>query len=92
MQSQSASRGRSALEPGRSYTVEADGRGAHYRSVLTVDPSGPGTLLSMSFGGEPTGMASRIMAATVGRLFEGATRKAFERDLADIAAAAESVG
>jgi len=81
-----------AIEPERSYTVEADGRGAHYRSVLTVEPSGEGTVLSMTFGGEPIGLAARIMAATAGRLFEGATRKAFERDLADIAAAAESKG
>lgn len=30
------------------------------------------------------------MAATVGKLFEGATRKAFKKDLAEIAAAAEA--
>jgi hypothetical protein len=32
------------------------------------------------------------MAATVGRLFIGATRRALETDLADIARAAESSG
>ena len=30
------------------------------------------------------------MSATVGRLFAGATRKAFEQELVDIAAAAEA--
>lgn len=79
-----------SLEPGRAYTVEADGRGAHYRSVLSVKPAGEGAVLEMSFSGEPTGVFSRFMAATVGKLFEGATRKAFEKDLAEIAAAAES--
>ncbi len=49
------------LEPGRSYTVEADGRGA----------------------------LARVLAATIGRLFEGATRKALQRDLDEMAAAAE---
>ncbi len=79
-----------SLEPGKAYTVEADGRGAHYRSVLSVKPSGEGAVLEMSFSGEPTGAFSRFMAATVGKLFEGATRRAFEKDLAEIAAAAES--
>lgn len=79
-----------AVEPGRSYTVEANSRGAHYRSVLAVDPlGGERSRLSMTFGGEPTGLASKLLSATLGRLFEGATRKALEQDLADIAAAAE---
>ena len=79
-----------ALEPGRSYTVEADSSGAHYRSVLAVEPLGTDrSRLSMTFGGEPSGMAGKLAAATVGRLFQGATRKALERDLADIAQAAE---
>ena len=77
------------IDPGTSYTVEADGRGAHYRSTMRVEALGEGSRLSMTFGAEPSGTASRLMAATVGKLFEGSTRKALQQDLADIAAAAE---
>lgn len=83
----------SLLDPGRSYTVVADSGGAKYVSTLAVVPEGDlSCSLSMTFRGEPTSTAGRVMAATVGRLFIGATRKALETDLADIARAAESPG
>ncbi len=78
-----------ALDPGRSYTVEADSRGAHYRSTMTVEPAAGGSLVTSTFGGEPAGVVGKVLAATVGRLFQGATRKALQKDLDDIAAAAE---
>jgi len=78
------------LEPGRRYVVESEGSGARYRSEISVTADGDGARLSMSFAGEPTGTMARLMAATVGRLFMKATRKAIEQDLADIAAAAEA--
>jgi carbon monoxide dehydrogenase subunit G len=79
-----------AVEAGRAYTVEADSRGTHYRSVIRVEPEGAGSRLSMSFEGEPTGAIGKLMAATIGRLFEGSMRKALAKDLDDIAAAAEA--
>jgi carbon monoxide dehydrogenase subunit G len=79
-----------AMEPGRSYTVEADSRGAHYRSTVGVEPRGAdASHLSMTFAGEPSGAVAKVLAATVGRVFDRATRKALARDLDDIAAAAE---
>ena len=79
-----------ALDPGRSYAVEAGGRGVRYQSELGVEPAGDErSRLWMTFGAEPQGLVGRIMAATIGRLFEGATRRMIERDLDDIAAAAE---
>lgn len=82
-----------AVDAGQSYTVEADGQGAHYVSTLTVQPGAAGgSRLVMTFGAQPQGMFAKVMAATVGRLLMGATRKALEQDLADIAAAAESLG
>jgi carbon monoxide dehydrogenase subunit G len=78
-----------SVEGGRSYVTEADSHGAHYRTVMTVEPSGPGRArLSTTFGAEPHGMVTKLIAATVGRLFERATRNALERDLVEIAAAA----
>jgi carbon monoxide dehydrogenase subunit G len=78
-----------AVEPGRSYTVAADNRGTHYTSVLSVEPTDAGARIRMTFGAEQAGRLGRLMARTVGRAFESATRKALEQDLADIAAAAE---
>lgn len=83
----------SVLDPGRAYTVVAESGGTRYASTLVVVPEGAAACtLTMTFGGQPTSTASRIMAATVGRLFIGATRKALEKDLADIARAAEPPG
>ncbi|MCP9621340.1 SRPBCC family protein [Nocardia otitidiscaviarum] len=78
-----------AIEPGRSYTVEADSHGTHFTSVITVTAQGDGTLLAMTFGGEAQGLAAKL-AGALGKLFEGATRKLVRRDLDDIAAAAEA--
>lgn len=79
-----------AVTPGRSYSVVAASHGARYESGFDVTPVGDAACqLRMTFSGEPTTSAGRLMAATVGRLFAGATRKAVEADLADIAAAAE---
>lgn len=78
-----------SIDEGRSYTVEADSHNVHYTSVLSVEPDGEGSTLRMTFHGEPRGAFTKFMAATVGRLMKGATRKALERDLEDIAMAAE---
>lgn len=79
-----------AIESGRSYTVEADNHGTHYVSRMIVEPSGEGSLLRMTFGAEQAGRFNRLLARTVGKAFEGATRKALQQDLDDIAAAAEA--
>jgi len=46
--------------------------------------------LSTKFGAEPHGFLTKVVAATVGRLFERATKKALEQDLAEVAAAAQA--
>lgn len=81
-----------AIDPGRSYVVEADSGGTHYRSEFRLSPDGGGTALTMTFAGQPSGLAGRLMAATLGRLFAGATRKALAADLDDIARASERDG
>ncbi len=81
----------SAVDPGRSYSAVAASHGARYDSTLTVEPDGASaSTLTMTFRGEPTSTGGRIMAATVGRLFLGASRKALAKDLSDIAAAVEA--
>lgn len=79
------------IDPGHSYVVEASSHGAEYRTAQSVEPvDGGGSRLTMSFSGKPVSTMARVMSATLGRLFEKATRKAFEQDLADVAAAAET--
>ncbi len=81
-----------AVEPGRCYTVEADSRGAHYTSTMRVEPVDERrSRVSMVFAGEPDGLVSKVFATTIGKLFEGATRKALQSDLDDIARAAEQL-
>lgn len=79
-----------AVEEGRSYTVESQAAGTTYRSTMAVEPDGDGAMLSMSFSAEAGSSISKLFASTIGKLFEGGTRKALEQDLADIAAAAEA--
>ena len=78
----------SHIEPGRSYTIEATGPGVRYVTVMAVEPTAGGTLLSMSFEGHATSVVAKI-GAFLGRFFQGKMRQLIEQDLADIAAAAE---
>jgi uncharacterized protein YndB with AHSA1/START domain len=80
------------VDPGHSYTVEAESMGEGFRSVITVEPSPLGSVITMSFNSEPTGTVSKVLAGTVGKLFEGGTKKALVRDLEDIAVIAETEG
>jgi carbon monoxide dehydrogenase subunit G len=80
-----------AVEPGRSYTVVAANGTTTYASVLRVQPAAGGTShLSMTFGARPSGAVASILAATLGRLVQRTTRKMLQRDLDDIAIAAET--
>jgi carbon monoxide dehydrogenase subunit G len=79
------------VEDGHSYTVSSESRGTRYTSMLRVEPiDDDRSRLSMSFGAQPAATASRLLAATIGRAFQGATRKMLQRDLDDIAATAEA--
>lgn len=79
-----------AVDPGRSYVVEATSGTTRYRSEFRVEAAGDGTALTMTFGATSSTVGAKILAATIGRLFAGMTRKALAADLDDIAQAAES--
>ncbi len=70
----------------QSYTVRAESHGAVYTSLISVAPEGESTKLTMSFRGEPQTFFTKIMTATLGQLFKGATRKALQKDMDDIKA------
>ena len=78
------------MDPGHSYTVETDADGAHYRSVISVEAAPAGSTITITFGAESAGAVSKVLAGTIGRLFEGGTRKALAQDLDDIAVVAEA--
>jgi carbon monoxide dehydrogenase subunit G len=79
------------INAGTSYVVEAEGHGARYRSVMSVIPLDDATCrLSMTFAAEPTSSTSRFFASTLGKMFEGGTKKALQQDLDDIAIAAQA--
>jgi uncharacterized protein YndB with AHSA1/START domain len=81
-----------AVEPGRSYTVEADNHGVHYTSIFRFEHAGSHrTNATMTFMGEPTG-AQTVVQRLLGRLGLRVVRKSLERDLADLATAAEAEG
>jgi hypothetical protein len=76
---------------GESYVVIARPESANYRTVMSVLPrSETSCTVSMEFGANPKGTMTRLMGATIGKMFVGATRKALGADLDDIAAAAEA--
>lgn len=80
-----------AVEPERSYTVEADSRRTHYVSTFTFAPTTEGgTDLTMSFAGEPSGTLAKALTRLTAPLTRRAVEKTLRADLDDIAAAAET--
>jgi carbon monoxide dehydrogenase subunit G len=80
-------------DPPLSTTVKAVQGGADYSTRFSLAPRDGGTDLTLTFGAEvikPTA-ASRMMMALFGKLGMAATRKALTKDLAEIAAKAESL-
>lgn len=77
-------------EENRFYRTRAESHGAVYVSTLQLSDAGEGTELIMRFGAEPSTLGARILGATLGRLFAGATRKALLKDLEDIKRAVEA--
>ena len=78
-----------AVDPKRSDIVEAESGGTHYRSEVRIAAEDGGTALTMTFVGEGSGLGGKLLAATLGWVFEGATRTALLADLDDIARASE---
>jgi carbon monoxide dehydrogenase subunit G len=78
---------------GESYVTIARPDSANYRSTMAILPTGEtACTVSMEFGANPRGTMTRLMGATMGRMFTSSLRKALQADLDDIAAAAEAKG
>jgi uncharacterized membrane protein len=75
-----------AVEAPSTYTVVAVNGATTYTSTIAVRSLATDRCeLRMTFSGRSTGLVGRLLAATVGRLFAGATRRSLQRDLDDIA-------
>src|SRR5680860_912729 len=58
-----------ALDPGRSYRVEADSGGTHYVTVCSVETVDTGAArLSMTMSSRPQGLVQTVLGVTLGRL------------------------
>lgn len=79
-----------AVDEGRSYTVTTHANGADLESTIRVEPGPDGSTLSITLASQSTSRLGSVMAATVGRAFEGAARSVLAQDLTDIAMAAEA--
>ena len=80
-------------DPPRSTTVKALQRGADYTSRFSLAERDGGTDLTLTFGADvvkPT-VLSKIAMVLFGKLGMSITRKALAKDLAEIAAKAESL-
>ena len=71
------------------YDVRAESHGMIYTTTISMAEADGKTTLKWDFGGEPQGTMAKVMAATMGRLFAGATRKMLRQDLLDIKAFVE---
>lgn len=79
-----------AVDPGRSYTVEAESHGARYVSTFTFTATTPQqTEVVLTFGAEPQGTVAKVLAKVTGPLASRSVAKALQKDLDDLAAAAE---
>ncbi|MFJ4029117.1 SRPBCC family protein [Paenarthrobacter sp. NPDC089989] len=83
----------SQTDPPRSTTVKALQSGADYTTRFALSERDGGTDITLTFGAEvikPT-LLSRITMALFGKIGMSVTRKALAKDLAEIAAKAESL-
>jgi len=81
------------VDPPHRYTVVAVNGSTTYTSTITVTPLDTQRCeVTMTFAGQTSGVIGRLLAATVGRLFAGATRRALQQDLDDIATHVDGAG
>lgn len=76
--------------PPRSYTVECESCGCHYRSTISIRPDGNGSIAEMVFEAKGVSFLAKFFGAIMGGMMAKQCRKAFEKDFADLKRAAES--
>jgi hypothetical protein len=76
--------------PPRSYVLECDSCGCHYRSQMSIRPDGNGSILEMTFEARGVSFLAKICGTLMGPIMAKQCRKALAKDLGDLKRAAES--
>jgi len=76
--------------PPRSYVLECDSCGCHYRSTMSVRPDGNGSVVEMNFEAQGMSFFAKLFGWLMGPMMAKQCRKAFEKDLGDLKRAAEA--
>lgn len=79
------------FDPPRSYVVEAESHGAHYRTEITFAPEGDGTRVTFAFGARPVNFMARLFSVLTWMMMKS-LKKAMQQDLEDLKIVAESAG
>ena len=79
----------SAAETNRFYETTAHNHGMVYNTRISLDDVDDQTLLKMEFSAKPETIGAKLMSP-IAALFNGAVRKALQKDLGDIRKTAES--
>ena len=72
-----------AFSPGSSYTVEADSCGSHFRTEMTMEPDGEGTMITMETHVTATTLMAKLMAP-MAALMAGTMQQCLKGDLQDL--------
>ena len=72
------------------YETEARSHGSVYRSKIYLSEQNGSTELAMVFDAEAQSLTAKVLSATMGFLFKGATRKALLQDLNDVKSVVEA--
>ncbi len=78
------------IDPGRSYTVEAENHGARYVSKFTFTAAGTGrTKAVLTFAAKPRTKIARVLGTLTSAVAARSVAKTLKADLEDLATAAE---
>jgi carbon monoxide dehydrogenase subunit G len=69
------------FDPPKSYTVDAESHGMHYKTLFSFAPDGAGTKVSWEFTGTPRTLGTKIMSPIFDVLMKGTVKKCMRRDL-----------
>ncbi len=79
------------VTPPKSYTIECDSCGAHYKTTFEFVPEGSGTDVKVTFNSQPVTLFAKLMTP-LGFLMSGTLKKCLTKDLEELKAVVESQG
>lgn len=77
------------LKPQKSYIVEAESHGTHYRSEYTFTETATGTHVELTFVGEPQTLTAKVFGVLFA-LMAGSLKKTLNQDMTDLKKVCES--